>query len=146
MRVRTLRGSWRVVMEARAGRAGRPGISPLLQRDTSVARQGARRREGDSAGPRNGTREGRRGRGEWRTGNIAGCQAAHRSEGRGGVSREARRPSIAPYRNRTRGGRTSTRHDDVARRRGRGEGRATGRGPIEAKRWGSEKGVGKYDG
>ena len=45
MRVRTLRGSWRVVMEARAGRAGRPGISPLLQRDTSVARQGARRRE-----------------------------------------------------------------------------------------------------
>lgn len=27
-----------------------------------------------------------------------------------------------------------------------GEGRATGRGPVEAKRWGSEKGVGKYDG
>lgn len=40
----------------------------------------------------------------------------------------------------------STRHDDVARRRGRGEGLTTGRGPVEAKRWGSEKGVGKYDG
>ena len=34
----------------------------------------------------------------------------------------------------------------MARRRGRGEGRTTGRGPVEAKRWGSEKGVGKYDG
>ncbi len=87
MRVRTLRGSWRVVMEARAGRAGRPSIAPY----------------------RNGTRA-------WGT-----------------------------ARDRTTG------HEGGARARGTmtwrgGEGRATGRGPVEAKRWGSEKGVGKYDG
>ena len=57
----------------------------------------------------NGTRawRGKGHGGERRTGNIAGCQAAHRAEGRGGASREARRPSIAPYRNGTRGGRTA---------------------------------------
>ena len=71
------------------GAAARWGHRALPQRDTSVER-------GDGAAAR-----GVRTRG-------AGCQAAHRggepprAMWRGGASREARRPSIAPYRNGTR--------------------------------------------
>ena len=50
----------------------------------------------------NGGRAQRRGRGRGDgTGKGAGDQAAHRAMWRGGESREAQRPSIAPYRNGT---------------------------------------------
>ena len=96
----------------------------------------ARRRDGDIAPYRNGTRAGRaamgagQGRARWAcaaraTGGAARgaeCKAAHRGGEPpramrcGGASREARRPSIAPYHN-------GTRVERGARAQGRGHGK-----------------------